>query len=133
MPSSAVSGFQKDQPIDFIASWAPGAVASANRSSTSSSVTRFWLTTMVEMKALSDSRVALALKSISRWTPSVGSAWNRLRLSPPGPIRINRLTRSGQVSASRIAVPPPSELPNTCALSMPRWSIRPITYVDENR
>ena len=39
MPSSAVSGFQKDIPIERIASCAPGAVASANRSSTSSSVT----------------------------------------------------------------------------------------------
>ena len=56
MPSSAVSGFQKDIPIERIASWAPGAVASAKRSSTSSSVTSDWLTTIVEMNARRDSR-----------------------------------------------------------------------------
>ena len=95
MPSSAVSGFQNDIPIERIASCAPGAVASANRSSTSSSVTSSWLTTIVEMNARSFSGVGLAPKSISRWTPSVGSAWNRLSDSPPGPIRISRPTRSG--------------------------------------
>ena len=56
MPSSAVSGFQNDMPIEAIASRAPGAVASANRSSTSSSVTSSWLTTIVEMNARSASR-----------------------------------------------------------------------------
>ena len=60
MPSSAVSGLQKDMPIEIIASRAPGAVASAYRSSTSSSVTRSWLTTMVEMNARSASRLGLA-------------------------------------------------------------------------
>ncbi len=64
MPSSAVSGFQKLMPIERIASWAPGAVASAKRSSTSSSVTSDWLTTMVEMNARSFSRVGSAPKSI---------------------------------------------------------------------
>ena len=82
-------------PIERMASIAPGAVASAYRSSTSSSVTRSWLTTMLEMNARSASLDGAAEKSMSRLTPSVGSAWNRLRLSPPGPISTSRPTRSG--------------------------------------
>ena len=128
MPSSAVSGFQKDIPIEVIAAWAPGAVASANRSSTSSSVTSFWLTTIVEMNARSASRVGLPEKSISRWTPSVGSAWNRLSESPPGPISTSRPTRSGWVSARRIAVPPPRLLPSRWMRSMPSSSSSRTTW-----
>ena len=52
-----------EAPIEAIASRAPGAVASANRSSTSSSVTSAWLTTMVEMKARSASLVRVAPNS----------------------------------------------------------------------
>ena len=128
MPSSAVSGFQNDIPSSRIASWAPGAVASANRSSTSSSVTRSWLTTIVEMKARSASRVGFAAKSISRWTPSVGSAWKRFSDRPPGPISTSRPTRSGWLRASRIAVPPPRLLPSRCTRSMPSSSSSATTW-----
>ena len=85
IPSSAHSGFQNDAPIEAIASEAPGAVASANRSSTSSSVTSAWLTTIVEMNARRASLVGSPAKSISRWTPSVGSAWKRFSDSATGP------------------------------------------------
>ena len=123
MPSSAVSGFQNDIPIEPSPPGRPGAVASANRSSTSSSVTRSWLTTMVRDER--PQRLAAsgcAPKSISRWTPSVGSAWNRLSDRPPGPISTSRPTRSGWLSASRIAVPPPRLLPSRCTRSMPSSS-----------
>ena len=63
-----------------------------------------------------------AAKSISRWTPSVGSAWKRLSEAPPGPISTSRATRFGCSSASRIAVPPPRLLPSRCTRSMPSSS-----------
>ena len=98
------------------------------RSSTSSSVTSAWFTTMVEMNALSASRVGLALNSISLLTPSVGSAWKRLSERPPGPIRTNRATRLGCSSARRIAVPPPRLLPSRCTRSMPSSSSSATTW-----
>ena len=133
MPSSAVSLLKKDMPIEIIASRAPGAVASAYRSSTSSSVTRSWLTTMVEMNARSASRLGARLNSVSRLTPSVGSAWNRLSESPPGPIRTSRPTRSGCSMARRVAVPPPRLLPSRCTRSMPSSSSSATTYSMEKR
>ena len=119
--------------MEAIAACAPGAVASAYRSSTSSSVTRSWLTTMVEMKARMASRDGSAAKSISRLTPSVGSAWKRFSEAPPGPIRINRPMRLGWVSARRMAVPPPRLLPRRCTRSMPSSSSSWTTWSAANR
>ncbi len=96
MPSSAVSGFQNDIPIERIASRRAGR----------GRVGEPLLDQLVGDQLLVDDhrrderaqRLAAsgrAPKSISRCTPSVGSAWKRLSDSPPGPIRTSRPTRSG--------------------------------------
>ena len=123
MPSSAVSGFQKDMPIERIASCAPGAVASANRSSTSSSVTSSWLTTMVEMKARSASRRRVdaelhqPLHALGRvGVEEVERETARAHQDQPADaVGVGRC-------ASRIAVPPPRLLPSRWIRSMPSSS-----------
>jgi len=122
IPSSKVSGFQNDAPIEAIASAAPGLVASARRSSTSSSVTSSWFTTITEMNARIASRLGDEANSISRFTPSVGSGEVSERFSPPGPISTSRPTRLGFSIANRAAVPPPRLLPSRCTRSRPSSS-----------
>ena len=91
-----------------------GSVASCQRSSISSSVTRAWSYTIDLSQSTSRCRVGSSTNSCSSRMPSLGLGLKMLVPMPP--IVTSRPMRSGLRMAKLMPTPPPMELPTMCDL-----------------